>query len=297
MVPAPVTDPIKNDRLAHMAVRHDFKELETARPDYSGHEKPIEVTKSPNPHWKYGQGASDGGASLDKIHREIDPYGEGRHWIANYRLLTSGIVPRPIGLISTITADGKKNLSTFSYFQVIAHDPPMFIVGLAARPGVRAKDTYYGFQETGECVINTVSEHMVEAASATSIDAPDDISEWDISGFHEAPSRKVKPSRVKESVFSIEGKVVDIKEFTDPDKPEMSVMSLVLVKAAHYWIHEDAVNDDATHIDINKLRPIGQLGGLAFAPLASTFEIPRARWNDEQSKDSMVSALQKNRAV
>ncbi|RWR00068.1 hypothetical protein C8Q69DRAFT_427101 [Paecilomyces variotii] len=294
MVHAPVTDPIKKYGLAHMAVRDNFKDLELDRPDYRGHGKSIEVTKSPDPHWQYGQGTSDGGASLEKKHREIDPYAEDRHWIANYRLLTSGIVPRSIGVISTISADGKKNLSTFSYFQVIAHDPPMFILGLAARPG-RAKDTYYGLKETGECVINTVSEHMAEAASAMSIDAPYDISEWDISGFHEAPSRKVKPSRVKESVFSIEGKVVDIKQFTDPGNPEMSVMSLALIKAANYWIHEDAVNDDATHIDINKLRPVGQLGGLAFATLASTFEIPRVRWDSEQSKESMVSALQKNR--
>jgi hypothetical protein len=36
--------------------------------------------------------------------------------------------------------------------------------------------------------------------------------EWDVSGLHEAPSRTVKPSRVAESVFNIEGKVVDIPQ-------------------------------------------------------------------------------------
>ena len=64
---------------------------------------------------------------------------------------------------------------------------------------------------------------MIEAVNATSIDAPYDVSEWDVSGLHEAPSSTVKPARVAESVFNIEGKVIDIKEFTDHQKPGMSL--------------------------------------------------------------------------
>lgn len=40
-----------------------------------------------------------------------------------------------------------------------------------------------------------------EAVNATSIDAPYGISEWDLSGLHEAHSATVSPSRVKESIF------------------------------------------------------------------------------------------------
>jgi flavin reductase (DIM6/NTAB) family NADH-FMN oxidoreductase RutF len=62
-------------------------------------------------------------------------------------------------------------------------------------------------------VINTVSENMTEAVNVTSLDAPYGISEWEISGLTKAPSSTVRPARVRDSVFSIEDKVIDVKEF------------------------------------------------------------------------------------
>jgi len=63
---------------------------------------------------------------LDKKHVEIDPYAEGRPMMLNYKLLISGIVPRPIGFLSMQSVDGKtENLSPMSYFQVVGHDPPI----------------------------------------------------------------------------------------------------------------------------------------------------------------------------
>lgn len=37
--------------------------------------------------------------------------------------------PQPVGFLSTVGSNGQKNLSPFSYFQLIDHDPPMFTVG------------------------------------------------------------------------------------------------------------------------------------------------------------------------
>ena len=55
--------------------------------------------------------------------------------------------------------------------------------------------------------INIISEHFLEAANATSVNAPYGVSEWALSGLTPAPSTTVQASRVKESIFSIEGKV------------------------------------------------------------------------------------------
>lgn len=56
--------------------------------------------------------------------------------MSNYKLLISGIVPRPIGFLSTKSADRRtENLAPMSYFQVVDHDPPMFVVGFSARAG------------------------------------------------------------------------------------------------------------------------------------------------------------------
>jgi flavin reductase (DIM6/NTAB) family NADH-FMN oxidoreductase RutF len=267
----------------------NFNEVEAKRPDFD-HSAPIEVTKSPYPEWKYGQGVPDNGASLAQKHHEIDPYAPDRPMINNYRLLVSGIAPRPVGFISTVNAEGKKNLSPFSYFQVIDHDPPMFIVGFSSRPG-RVKDTYRNLKETGECVINTVSENMIEAVNASSIDAPYGVSEWDVSGLHEAPSSTVKPSRVAESVFNIEGKVIDIKEFTDHQKSGMSLAATVLIQATRFWVKAGTADTEYSHIDLEKLRPVGQLGGVSYGRVVSTFERPRCKWADEVRKSELLARL------
>jgi hypothetical protein len=119
-------------------LRHpDFKKTEATRPDLNP-AKPIKVVKSPDPNWRYGQCINDNGASLEKKHVEIDPYAKGRPMMSNYKLLISGIVPQPIGFLSTKSADGStENLAPMSYFQVVDHNPPMFVVGFSAEQNVR----------------------------------------------------------------------------------------------------------------------------------------------------------------
>ena len=44
---------------------------------------------------------------------------------ANYPLVISSITPRPIGFLGTLSAEGKRNLSPYSYFGAMGHDPPL----------------------------------------------------------------------------------------------------------------------------------------------------------------------------
>ncbi|KAL7622545.1 hypothetical protein AAE478_008052 [Parahypoxylon ruwenzoriense] len=262
----------------------DFDKIHASRPDFNFHNGLIEVTKHPDPKWKYGQGVRIG-RNLETKHVEVEPHAPSRPMVNNYRLLISGIAPRPIGFKHGLRA---------CYFQAIDHDPPMCIVGSSSRPG-RVKDTYRNLKESGECVINTVSKDMIEAVNASSIDAPYGVSEWDISGFHEAPTSTVRPSRVRESVFSVEGKIVDIKEFNDHQKGGMSVAGLVLVKATRFWVREDATNEDVSHIDLEKLRPLSQLGSILYERVTSTFELPRKRWADECPQSVLLSELEQQK--
>ncbi len=288
---ASVAEQVKQAEASYKIVDRaaDFAEKQARRPDFDHAGTPIPVTKQPNPDWQYGDGARD----YDPLwtHREVDPYAQDRPMIDNYKLLVSGIAPRPIGFVSTVSADGRtKNLAPFSYFQVVDHDPPTFVVGFSSRPG-RAKDTYRNLQETGECVINTVSENMMEAVNATSLDPPHGVSEWAVAGLHEAPAATVRPNRVHESVLSVEGKVIDAKELGH-GKPGMSAAAVVLIQATRFWVREDATNDDASHIELDKLRPVAQLGGMSYGRITSTFELPRKRWADEKASSPLLSSLE-----
>ncbi|KAJ4015258.1 hypothetical protein NW766_005590 [Fusarium irregulare] len=272
----------------------NFAETIANRPDFDHSNRPMEITKSPDPVWSYGDGVRTGPVA-NSAHKEIDPYSSDRSVSQNYRLLISGIAPRPVGFISTVSKDGKtKNLAPFSYFQMVDHDPPMFIVSFSSRNG-QMKDTYQNMKDTKECVINTVSENMIEAVNASSIDAPYGVSEWDITGLTQGETTTVKPSRVKESVLSIEGKVVDIKEF-EGHRPGMSGSAIFLVEATRLWVREDAANEDFSHIELDKLRPIGQLGGMAYGRITSTFDLPRTRWVDERPKSELLTKLENERS-
>lgn len=226
----------------------NFKEVEAGRQPFD-HEKKWNLKQTVKPDWKYGDGANDNGECLKKDHVEIDPYEEGRPAAFNYKLLISAIVPRPIGFVSTRSADGSStNLAPFSYFNVINHDPPLFILGYAGGFD-NAKDSLKNLKETGECVVNIISEHFAEAANSTSINAPYGVSEWALSGLTPADSKTVKASRVKEAIFSVEAKLESLREFESRATPGKKTGVLAIVEGTRFWAREDALNGDKNLID------------------------------------------------
>ncbi len=186
----------------------DFKAVEASRPAFSTGPS-LQFTQTPKPNWQPGDGAN---TPSTKTHREIDPYTEGRPVVHNYKLLISAIVPRPVGFTSTVSKDGKStNLAPFSYFNMVNHDPPVFVIGFAGGMD-KAKDTLKNLIETKEAVVNIITEEYIEAANYCSINAPAGISEWSFSGLTPEKSRMVKPDRVKEAVFSVEVKLLETRE-------------------------------------------------------------------------------------
>lgn len=153
--------------------QRDFRVTESSRPAFD-RSLNIEVSKTPDPKWVSGKGVNDT-SGIHLKHVEIDPYQKDRSFISNYRLLIA-CIPRPISFVSTLSKNGRRNLAPFSYFQVVDHDPPIFVGSFSARKD-RLKDTRRNLIETGECVINIVSEHMIEAVNSTSLDVSYGVSE------------------------------------------------------------------------------------------------------------------------
>ena len=46
-----------------------------------------------------------------------------------YQLMTSLVVPRPVGWISTISKSGERNVAPYSYFNLMGSDPPYVAFG------------------------------------------------------------------------------------------------------------------------------------------------------------------------
>lgn len=225
----------------------DFKKVEASRPPFDQSNK-WHYVQTAKPDWKAGEGANDA-SGLSKKHREIDPYAEGRPAVHNYKLLISGIAPRPVGFVSTISGDGKStNLAPFSYFNLISHDPPLFILGFSGGYN-RPKDTLSNLVATKECVLNIISEEFIEAANYCSINAPEGVSEWSFSGLHPAKSSLVKPDRVQEAVFSIEAQLVETREWESRTTPGKKTGVLAIVEGVKFWVREDAIDEEGVLID------------------------------------------------
>jgi flavin reductase (DIM6/NTAB) family NADH-FMN oxidoreductase RutF len=113
----------------------------------------------------------------------------------------------------------------------------------------KAKDSLRNLLDTRECTINIISEHYIEAANATSVNAPHGVSEWALTGLTPADCKDVKCSRVKEAVFSVEGRLMSTQEFESKATPGKKTGVLAIIEGVRFWAREDAINDDRNLID------------------------------------------------
>ena len=60
---------------------------------------------------------------------------------------------------------------------------------------------------------------------------------------------RVKASRVKEAVFSVEGKLESTKEFESRATPGKKTGVLAVIEGIRFWVREDAINEDRNLID------------------------------------------------
>ena len=84
---------------------------------------------------------------------------------------------------------------------------------------------------------------------ASSINAPHGVSEWALCGLTPAPCTDVKCSRVKEAVFSVEGKLFSTQEFESRATPGKKTGVLAIVEGTRFWVREDALNEDKNIVD------------------------------------------------
>ncbi|KJA12634.1 hypothetical protein HYPSUDRAFT_152314, partial [Hypholoma sublateritium FD-334 SS-4] len=104
-----------------------------------------------------------------------------------YAIFVSGIVPRPVAFVSSISEDGVENLAPFSWFNQVAPNPPLISFSCLTS-SQQEKDTSRDIKATKGFTVNIISEPWVEQANAASIAAPRGVSEWPITGLTRAPS-------------------------------------------------------------------------------------------------------------
>jgi flavin reductase (DIM6/NTAB) family NADH-FMN oxidoreductase RutF len=121
-----------------------------------------------------------------------------------YGILASLVTPRPIALVTTMSADGKVNAAPFSFFNLMGANPSICAFAPGDRDNGTPKDTALNIRATHEFVVNLVDEAIAEKMNLCAASLPFGENELTHAGLTSTPSSIVKPPRIVEAPASLE---------------------------------------------------------------------------------------------
>jgi flavin reductase (DIM6/NTAB) family NADH-FMN oxidoreductase RutF len=170
--------------------------------------------------------------------------------MARGKLLNATVVPRPIAWVVTRQPGGGTNAAPFSFANVVATEPSLLCIGMAARDGAD-KDSLANIRRSGQFVVNLVSESMAEAMNHTSIDFPAEVDELAHFGIAKCETYQLV------------------------ELPGSGAVVIGRVLAMH--IQDEMMLDAERHyVDTPKLRLIARMHGRGwYARTSDLFDLPR----------------------
>ena len=193
------------------------------------------------------------------------------------RVLTGVVVPRPIALVSSVSATGVVNLAPFSFFNAIAYEPATIALGISRSAGWKDKDTLANIEATGEFVVNVVVDDIAIAMNSTAAEYPAEVNEFEVSGLTAAPCEIVSAPRVVESPVNMEcclNQVVAIGG-------EASGHALVIGEIALIHVRDHII--DGHRIDHRRLKPVGRLAGNMYCNTHDVYELVRPAYDQREN--------------
>jgi flavin reductase (DIM6/NTAB) family NADH-FMN oxidoreductase RutF len=183
-----------------------------------------------------------------------------------YKFLMGTVIPRPIALVTSLSREGVLNAAPFSQFVVISVTPSLLgFVAHESEDGL--KDTVRNVLESGEYVINTVSERMAAQVQECSKSFPRLVSEVAEVGFHTLPSTLVRPSRIAESPVHFECRLHRTAEFGDEgSRTHLIVGEIVAVHCAEGVVSGHRVSHQA-------INALGRIAGRSYCRTGEKFDV------------------------
>ena len=177
------------------------------------------------------------------------------------------VAPRPIGWISSISANGEVNLAPYSFFNACATEPPCVMFSSDGY-----KHSARNVEETGEFVCNLATWELREEVNLSSASLPRGVNEMEEVGLEPAPSRLVKPPRVAKAACALECKLLRIVRLEDVDGRALDqhivIGQVVGVHVDEHFIENGRLNTAALH-------PIARCGYHDYAVVTELFQMVR----------------------
>lgn len=192
---------------------------------------------------------------------------------ACFEFLTGTVVPRPIALVTTVSAAGEPNAAPYSFFNIMGIEPPVLALTVLPTADGRMKDTGRNVLATREFVVNLVSEDLAEAMNVTCIDAPPGVDELQLAGLTSVPSVKVRAPRLAKAPVAFECKLLQ-------DVPLSSNQYIAIGRIVHAHVADEVVVDAGKHLfDTPAMKLIGGMHGARwYARTSDCFAMDRPAW-------------------
>jgi flavin reductase (DIM6/NTAB) family NADH-FMN oxidoreductase RutF len=177
------------------------------------------------------------------------------------------VIPRPIGWISTISAQGVVNLAPYSFFNAVSGNPPQVMFSSEGE-----KDSIRNARDTGEFVCSIVTYDLMMQMNATSAPLPPEASEFQHAALTPVASALVRPPRVKEAKAALECKVTEVLRLKRHDGGDTdSYMAIGQVVGVH--IADDVIRNGI--VDPQAMRVVARLGYKHYSVTDHIFELQR----------------------
>lgn len=189
------------------------------------------------------------------------------------KILIGTVVPRPIALVSTESADGVVNVAPFSYFNIVTYRPAILSIAVQ-RISSEPKDTARNIMFGKEAVVHVVDMSNVELANITAAQLAPEDSELNYADFTPVESESVKVPGLKEAKARFETTLYDRHVIYDGDEPTTDVLFL---KIEHFHLDESVYNAENGYVDVEQLGAVSRLAGNDYAEIGRMFTIERPK--------------------
>lgn len=193
-----------------------------------------------------------------------------------YNLLLGSVVPRPIAVIGTMNAAGQHNLAPFSFFNAVSSEPMVVMFCPVSRGDGGENDSLRNAKPVAEggmgCFsVSLATEENIAKVVKCAANLPYGESEFDYSGLTPAMCARIRAPYVAESPIHFECETLEVRRFA-PGVPFGG--NMVLGRVVHARV-DDALAHPRMHIDPEKLRAVGRMGGDWYAATRERFELER----------------------
>ena len=182
-----------------------------------------------------------------------------------YKLMAGLIVPRPIALVTTVSAGGVMNTAPFSMFNMLGEDPPLVLLSINRRDDESRKDTAVNIRRTGEFVVHMTDEPMAHKMHRCGDILPSEVSELAHAGLTSAPSNRVAPVRIVEAPVALECTLYETLETTSRE--------IFLGQVRWMHVRDGLVDRGSWRVNLDAYLPIARMGGWSYANTRERFEM------------------------